>query len=465
MPLVSFSSEEPVVKYSPDQPRDKGGKFAGNATSVAAPKHEGHWDTRFKVDPKDVIDVTDATKGAKLLADGKFITTDVKTATNILREAAKNKTDSDITNIEIKNTPLMTQNNVGIPRKMMPQVEPENKDKWLADTRKQGVKVTEGETDPAKLKPIQSEISAAKVGGIMSAIESGKMDLDSGKLADRIIISKDGYVVDGHHRWAAAAFVSLNTEGGVKIPTLTIDLDYKDSLEQVLDWNKANGVKLQDLSGKTQKAIMINEENSIPSILLNVGDGVMKYRAGQARNRMGQFASEGGGGGGSISAGENSGWHMQGETGYSQSSIGSQVDAANANLDKYSGSLAIAKETTGIDGKPAVIRATVFADSYKDPNKFSVSSDNQGLTPNWRCDNADKTTAIAAAFSVDKVGQSMMNNSSMKGSSFTTINTMSYDKAKGELNFIMERNVFGGVDAPTPLTVKVDAALAEALNK
>lgn len=298
MPIINFSSVETVLKYSPNQPRTKGGKFAGSATDVAAPKHEGHWDTRHKVDPKDVVNVTDAAEGAKLLADGKFITADVKTATDILREAAKNKTDSDITNIEIKNTPLMTQNNVGIPRKMMPQVDPENKEKWLADTRKQGVKVTEGETDPAKLKPIQSEISAAKVGGIMGAIESGKMDLDSGKLADRIIISKDGYVVDGHHRWAAAAFVSLNTEGGVKIPTLTIDLDYKDSLEQVLDWNKDNGVKLQDLSGKTQKAIMINENNSIPSVLLNNGDGVMKYAAGQARNRMGQFASGGVGGGG-----------------------------------------------------------------------------------------------------------------------------------------------------------------------
>lgn len=268
MPLTNFNAEEPLLKYSADQPRTKGGQFAGVATAVAAPKHDGHWDARHKVDPKDVVNVSDAAEGAKLLADGKFITADVKTATNILREAAKNKTDSDITNIEIKNTPLMTQNNVGIPRKMMPQVDPENKEKWLADTRKQGVKVTEGETDPAKLRPIQSEISAAKVGGIMGAIESGKMDLDSGKLGDRIIISKDGYVVDGHHRWAAAAFVSLNTDGGIKIPTLTIDLDYKDSLEQVLDWNAENGVKLQDLSGKTQKSLMVNEFNAMPAILL-----------------------------------------------------------------------------------------------------------------------------------------------------------------------------------------------------
>jgi len=269
MPIINFGNEsDDVLKYSPDQPRDKSGKFAGNATSVAAPKHEGHWDTRFKVNPKDVIDVTDAVEGAKLLADGKFIKADVKTTTEILRNAAKAKSNADLTNIEMKNTPLMTQNNVGIPRKMMPQVDPENKEKWLADTRKQGVKVVEGEADPAKLKPIQSEISAGKVGGIMEAIESGKMDLDSGKLADRIIVSKDGYVVDGHHRWAAAAMVSLNTDGGVKIPVLKLDLDYKDSLQQVLDWNKENGVKLVDLNDNTKKANVVNEENAMPAVLI-----------------------------------------------------------------------------------------------------------------------------------------------------------------------------------------------------
>ena len=87
---------------------------------------------------------------------------------------------------------------LGIPRKEMPQVAGGNKSAAVQFLRARGVEVTPKSVPPASLKPSQADYKREKVDGIKGAMEAGTLK------AGRILVSADGYVIDGHHRWLAA---------------------------------------------------------------------------------------------------------------------------------------------------------------------------------------------------------------------------------------------------------------------
>jgi len=104
-------------------------------------------------------------------------------------------------------------------RKDMPQVNTQNLGKALS-MAKSKVKVTKGVSLAIKLKKSQKELIQSKVKGIAK-----KYDKPSDMKP--LIIAKDGYIVDGHHRWAAAIYKFGND---VKIPTITIHLNKKPAI-------------------------------------------------------------------------------------------------------------------------------------------------------------------------------------------------------------------------------------------
>lgn len=104
-------------------------------------------------------------------------------------------------------------------RKDMPQVNTQNLSKALS-MAKSKVKVTKGVSLAIKLKKSQKELIQSKVKGIAK-----KYDKPSDMKP--LIISKDGHIVDGHHRWAAAIYKFGND---VKIPTITIHLNKKPAI-------------------------------------------------------------------------------------------------------------------------------------------------------------------------------------------------------------------------------------------
>ena len=84
------------------------------------------------------------------------------------------------------------------------------------------------------LKATQGQLKGADVAGIMGAMERG--DLGEGS----IIVTSDGYIVDGHHRWAAT--VALESEGkDFEIEVTTIDADIISVLEWANKWAPENG--------------------------------------------------------------------------------------------------------------------------------------------------------------------------------------------------------------------------------
>lgn len=84
---------------------------------------------------------------------------------------------------------------MGIERKDMPQVDERDYDELFAYLAKHGGTVTQGRVDPRSLHPIQKEFSDE---GVMISMTSGKLDKP-------VIVSSDDYIIDGHHRWLAAA--------------------------------------------------------------------------------------------------------------------------------------------------------------------------------------------------------------------------------------------------------------------
>jgi hypothetical protein len=124
--------------------------------------------------------------------------------------------------VSIPGTNLYCDGNKGIPREDMPQFKgtpvpgsPADKlpkdSNGEADTEeffkkmleKDGVKVSEPvAVPPDRLKATQSELVGVKVAGMSKVLEDPNHPAYE-KITAPIYVSNDGYVLDGHHRWAA----------------------------------------------------------------------------------------------------------------------------------------------------------------------------------------------------------------------------------------------------------------------
>jgi hypothetical protein len=124
--------------------------------------------------------------------------------------------------VSIPGTNLYCDGNKGIPREDMPQFKgtpvpgsPADKlpkdSNGEADTEeffkkmleKDGVKVSDPVEVPAdRLKATQSELVGVKVAGMSKVLEDPSHPAYE-KITAPIYVSNDGYVLDGHHRWAA----------------------------------------------------------------------------------------------------------------------------------------------------------------------------------------------------------------------------------------------------------------------
>lgn len=85
---------------------------------------------------------------------------------------------------------------LGISRNKMPQVKEKNYPEYLKYLQDNKISMRKKVVDPTKYKAIQKEFSDD---GIQIAVER----LMAGKIKP-CLVSVDGYVIDGHHRWLAA---------------------------------------------------------------------------------------------------------------------------------------------------------------------------------------------------------------------------------------------------------------------
>lgn len=103
---------------------------------------------------------------------------------------------------------------MGIPREQMPQIKAEHRGALTNFLKARGITVDSEEVPADSLKPTQAEFSPRKV-------QQAK-DFTGGDRA--ILISQDGYVIDGHHQWMA------KREDGQTVKVMRIGAPVQDIL-------------------------------------------------------------------------------------------------------------------------------------------------------------------------------------------------------------------------------------------
>jgi hypothetical protein len=239
------AGEKPAEQPTEKPTGDKGGKTTG--------KTEESKDEKPKADDKDSAmgkhkpgDVDKMVKNiTSQLKAGKEVGISRATLPRFLAGLAKQnlKTPVDISNIRLLGTFLIGHGGKGIARIQMPQSNPPPREDFVKVLEKQGIKVTKKEVDPESLKPIQKEINGRKVGGIMKAyLKLGGYPQDQ-----RILVTRDGHVLDGHHNWAAAIAMHI-LNPSMKLPVYEIDDTWKGAYDKMKAWNKELKVEGKSMS-------------------------------------------------------------------------------------------------------------------------------------------------------------------------------------------------------------------------
>lgn len=149
----------------------------------------------------------------------------------------------DLCKVTVPGTNLFCAESKGIPRIEMPQLggipiagskaDALPKDAnggvdigpaFIEHLKTLGINVTEKVVPASHLKASQNELNGAKIVGMMDAVEQGKMR------PRNIFTSRDMYVVDGHHRWAANVGVSLDQGAEMNMGVNEVDADILDVL-------------------------------------------------------------------------------------------------------------------------------------------------------------------------------------------------------------------------------------------
>ena len=185
---------------------------------------------------------------ADSILKGEQPTIEGENLTAFLSKVAMRGDHPDITELHIDGSPLFGEEGLGIARIDMPQVPAARRVEFLADiARDRGVQVVREDVDPRTLKPIQSEVSAARAGAIYRKF-ADQQGIPEKKA---ILISNDGYVVDGHHTWAASVGYAFDFDA--KLPVYRLSVNAQEALEVSLEWSKAQGIEGQAIDAKVKK--------------------------------------------------------------------------------------------------------------------------------------------------------------------------------------------------------------------
>lgn len=168
--------------------------------------------------------------------------------------------DFDLCKVSVKGTNLFCTQSKGVPRVRMPQLSgipaPGSKASRLpkdsagyADVsgqfvrylRGRGVQVRDRTEKAEFLRATQNQLDGAKVAAILSSMERGEpQPWDS----DRLFVSRDNYIVDGHHRWAAKVAFDLedNRPGDISMPVAQIDMGIVELLAEASRFARSWGI-------------------------------------------------------------------------------------------------------------------------------------------------------------------------------------------------------------------------------
>lgn len=143
----------------------------------------------------------------------------------------------------------------GIERKDMPQISSSDMpdfEEWLAD---RNIETSTGTIPAEDAKPVQSAVSNEKVADMIYAHELGTFDVTE----KPITMSSDGFIMDGHHRWAAA------DEMGFDINVRKVDATADELLELMDEYPRSFKESLNDNRGLDKFSVFDDDEAFPPA--------------------------------------------------------------------------------------------------------------------------------------------------------------------------------------------------------
>jgi hypothetical protein len=232
---------------------------------VAKFRDEKGWTDTTPGSRQNPIEVGDDVKRAvRLVRQGKHVVVNqpeevatliekIKNDAAIFKSEGKPIPDYNLEDITVEGKNLF-RGDLGVPRVNMPQTagllmpdspalpsgadpatyEADLTPQFIQSMREQGIATQDVMVPASHLRPTQEQLDGSKVGAIADRIRAGTLP------SEPIFITKDNYILDGHHRWAAqiVADAYKNRSGDVMIPAHQLNVDIGKALSLAAEFQE-----------------------------------------------------------------------------------------------------------------------------------------------------------------------------------------------------------------------------------
>jgi hypothetical protein len=238
-----------------------------------------------QADPETFAGGSDIPDGVEPEQLQKFNTDIQKVAQQVADAKAKGEPAPNINlcDVTVPGTNLYCDDNLGIPRDEMPQFkgtaqpgsraaemdadasgEVDTEPVFKEMLKEKGIKTLQTEIPADKLKATQKDLVGAKVVGMMGTLEK---DPTHPKITAPIYVSRDGHVIDGHHRWAAiVAHNAANPDKQIPMKTTVLDMDIKDAIPMANKFAEDMGIAAKKADANKETPSEPQKVTSAPKI-------------------------------------------------------------------------------------------------------------------------------------------------------------------------------------------------------
>ena len=136
---------------------------------------------------------------------------------------------------------------LGVDRKDMPQINSKDVSDFVTYLKRNNVSVSASTIDVSKIGMTQKNLNVDKVKALL--------DVEKSNLSKPVIISKDNYILDGHHRVAAL----YNLDKNFKLKTIKVGLGIKDLLKIAKEYPKVSYKSINESEEMIRLKELLNE--------------------------------------------------------------------------------------------------------------------------------------------------------------------------------------------------------------
>ncbi|HEY5126777.1 MAG TPA: NUDIX domain-containing protein [Bradyrhizobium sp.] len=238
-----------TADWNPDQPRIPGGAGGGEWTSGGGGGVETTLGHGYSHEAKligGVIHTSNVYDAVRAIYEKRAVQLtqprQLSTLIEKLGEVAKRMIDLggaapdfNLCKVTVRGTNLFCADAKGIPRVKMPQLT--DAKAFRHHLEKLGYTVTKETERPSNLRATQSELNAAKVAKMAQKIKGEDKQ-------ERIIVSREGYILDGHHRWGAQiALDAADNKFDAEMRIARVDLSITELLAEANKYTGGKGAK------------------------------------------------------------------------------------------------------------------------------------------------------------------------------------------------------------------------------